>query len=277
MRKFTSIYILFTSVYNRSSYLNVRLVQQSQPYFFPATMLKMKKLVKSFALFLVSVFLTFCGQSQTNSPKDSIKAESKDIVTSLRSNGPSIHTKYEYTDSMGKRLIIQNGFPRGGSRYTDPNGEVYGYAVFWTRVINETDNPLELKIDFLDSYEVPSLPGKYFKILVPPDTMTRDKEALFNYGLTDLDSFLDNSIHKPSSLKRTINPKESTGFYVVKLSLTTGGPRGGGDILRTGLSLKGQDLFYRVSVYDSLAPPSLMDEKEINCGSINLKKLVLQK
>ena len=55
------------------------------------------------------------------------------------------------------------------------------------------------------------------KILLPSDTMTLDKEPLFDYGLTDLKSFLDNSIHKPSSLKRTINPKESSGFYVVIL------------------------------------------------------------
>ena len=47
--------------------------------------------------------------------------------------------------------------------------------------------------------------------------MTRDKEDLFNYGLTDIDSFLNNSIDKPSSLKRTINPKKSSGFYVVRL------------------------------------------------------------
>jgi hypothetical protein len=226
---------------------------------------------------LVFVFHTSYGQNQTNVPKDNIKSETKDTVPSYRSNDPNIHTKYEYTDSIGKRLIILNGFPRGGSRYTDPNGEVYGYAVFWTRIINETDNPLELKIDLLDSYEVPSLPGKYFKIVVPPDTTTRDKDDLFNYGLTNLESFLDSSIHKPSSLKRTINPKESSGFYVVKLSLTSEGARGGGDILRTGLSLKGQDLFYRVSVYNSTAPPSVISEKEIPCGSINLKNLMLRK
>ena len=107
--------------------------------------------------------------------------------------------------------------------------------------------------------------------------MTIDRIHVFSYGLTGLDAFLDTSIHKPSSLKRTINPQESSAFYVVKLSLVSEGPRGGGDILRTGLILKGQDLFYRVSVYDSLAPPSLMDEKEIHCGSINLKNLVLQK
>jgi hypothetical protein len=96
-----------------------------------------------------------------------------------------------------------------------------------------------------DSYEHPFLPGKYFKILVPADTMTLDKFPLFNYGLTDLESFLDNSIHKPSSLKRTINPKESSGFYIVMLSLRVEGAQG--SMLRTGLSLKGQDLFYRIS------------------------------
>lgn len=229
--------------------------------------------IDKYALFLMLSICTSCAQNQTNLPKENIKSETKDIVASLRSDDPNFHTKYEYTDSIGKSLIIQNGFPRGGSRYTDPNGEVYGYAVFWTRIINETDNPLELKFDFLDSYEVPSLPGKYFKILVLPDTMTRDKENLFNYGLTSLESFLENNIHKPSSLKRTINPKESSGFYVLKLSLVSEGARGGGDVLRTGLILKGQDLFYRVSVFSSPQagqPPSVTGEKEIHCGSINL-------
>jgi hypothetical protein len=237
------------------------------------------KYIQVYALFLMLIFCTsWGGQNKPDLPKDDLKSETKDTVPSYRSNDPNFHTQYEYTDSIGKRMIIQNGFPRGGSRYTDPNGGVYGYGIFWTRIINETDNPLELKIDFLDSYEVPSLPGIHFKILVLPDTMTLDKIPLFNYGLTVLDSFLDNSIHKPSSLKRTINPKESSGFYVVKLGRTSKGPRSGGDILRTGLSLKGQDLFYRVSVYnDNPLPSLLISEEEIHCGSINLKNLMLRK
>jgi hypothetical protein len=226
----------------------------------------MKKLVILFDLFLMSVFLTSCGQSQTNSPKETIKAETKDIVTSPGSDARNIHTKYEYADSIGKRLIIQNSIPRGGIKYTDSNGEVYVYAVFWTRIINETDNPLELKIDFpVNSYEVPSLPGKYYKILVPPDTMTIDKEPLFNHGLADLESFLDKSIHKSSSLKRTINPKESSGFYVVILCLVEGAH----GTMRTELSLKGQDLFYRIK-NDGSKSNTKSSDKEINCGSINL-------
>jgi hypothetical protein len=226
----------------------------------------MKKIIKLFTLFLMPVFLSSCGQTQTNSPKETIKAETKDKVTSPGTNEPDIHSKYEYVDSIGKRLIIQNGLPRGGIRYTDPNGEVYHYTIFWTQIINETDNPLELKIHFpVDSYEVPSLPGKYYKILVPPDTMTLDKKPLFNHGLTHLESFLDKSIHKPSSLKRTINPKESSGFYVVILCLVEGAH----GTMRTGLSLKGQDLFYRIK-NDGSKSNTKSSDKEIDCGRINL-------
>jgi ligand-binding sensor domain-containing protein len=46
----------------------------------------MKKHVKLFALFLMSVFLTSCGQNQTNSTEDSIKSETKDTVTSQGPN-----------------------------------------------------------------------------------------------------------------------------------------------------------------------------------------------
>jgi hypothetical protein len=179
-------------------------------------------------------------------------------------NGKNIYTKYEYADSSGKRLIIQNSFPRGGMKYTDPKGEVYNYVVFFTRIINETDNPLELKIDFpVDTYEVPSLPGKYYKVLVTPDTMTLDKEGLFCYGL-GITSFLDNHIHGSSPLNRTIHPKESSGFYVVILGLVEGAH----GTMRTGLSLKGQNLFYRITI-DGSRSHTKSNDQEMNCGSIS--------
>jgi len=233
----------------------------------------MKRPVLFFALFLLTVFYISCEQNKTSVPKDNIRSETKDIVTSPGSDEKDIYTRYEYTDSNGKCIIIQNGYPKGGIKYTDPNGNACGYAVFWTRIINETGNPLELKIDFpINSYEISNLPGKYFKVLVPADTMTIDKMPLFRYGLTDVDSFLDNNIHNPTSLKRTIHPKESSGFYFLMLILTeeaTG-------MTRTGVSLKGQDLFYTISRYSITKPVSLIDEKEIHCGSINLKNLILQ-
>lgn len=71
----------------------------------------------------------------------------------------------------------------------------------------------------MESYEFPSLPGRYFKLLLPADTMTLDKAPLSNYGLMDLVYFLDNNRHKSSFLERSIKPKESSGFYVVKLNI----------------------------------------------------------
>lgn len=204
-----------------------------------------------------------CGQGSRSTPT-TVDIET---INSVRN--------YEYVDSMGKRIIIHNSLPNGDS-YTDPAGKKYFKVIFWTRVFNETDAPLELKIDFpLDQYEIPGLPGKYYKVLVPPDTMTIDKEPLHYYGLTGLKSFLDSNIHKPSSLKRTIIPKESSGFYIVILSLTTEGTPGG--ILRTGLNLRGQNLFYKISRYASKVGLPLIGENEIPCGSINLKILRLTK
>ena len=55
----------------------------------------MKKLVKLFAVFLMFVFHTSCGQNQTNVPKDNIKSETKDIVTSPGFK-EKYNTKYEY-------------------------------------------------------------------------------------------------------------------------------------------------------------------------------------
>jgi len=231
------------------------------------------KYIRLYTLFLMFVFCNSCGgQNKPDVAKEISKAESKNIFTSPGSN-ETYHTKYEYTDSIGKSLIIQNSFPRGGL-YKAPNGNAYAKAIFWTRIINETDNPLELTIDFSgDSYEFPGSVGSsvssYYKILVPPDTMTPDKERIYDYDLTDLKYFLENSIDKPSSLKRTINPKESSGFYVVRLlikpkSSSRREKADGNGTTRAGFSLKGQNLFYA------------LNGKEIQCGKVNLKNLTLK-
>jgi hypothetical protein len=234
----------------------------------------MKK--KILILIIAITGLLSCKQPNKSTP-DIVATETLDSKKNIQNkkafNSSDIYTEYKYIDSDGKNITIQNGFPRGGVKYTDKNGDNYNYAVFWTKIINETDNPLELKMDFpLDSYDVPSLPGKYYEVLIPADTMTFEKFPLFLYGLTNLESYLDNNIHKSASLKRIIQPKESNGFYAVIVCLTEGAH----GTMRTELSLKGQNLFYRIKV-DGSKSNSKSSDMEIRCGNINFKNLVLQK
>ena len=220
---------------------------------------KKNKLMKK-RIFLIFVFATLFSCKQASTP------ETFEIET--------VHTvrKYEYADARGKRVLIENSLSRGGS-YVGPNGEEYSKIMFWTRIINDTDKPLELNIDLpIHSYEVPTLPGKYYKIFIPSDTMTLEKEPLQDYGMKDCKSFLDTNIHNPSHLKRTITPSESTGFYVILLF-----EKGVSGLSRTGLHLKGQNLYYKVTRYTGKQGITFVDEKEINCGSINLKNLVRKK
>ena len=211
-------------------------------------------------LILSTTGLFSCGQAS----KSTRETDDIETINSVRN--------YEYADSMGNRLIIHNSGPNSKVNYTDPNGKKYNYAVFWTQITNETINPVDLKIDFpLDSFEFPHSSGNYMKLLLPSETMTLDKASLSEYGLA-VKSFLDTGINKSYSLKRTINPKESIAFYVVTLS-----NHGSGGALRTGLSLKRQNLFYKISAYKMAPELPLMDEKEINCGSINSNNLILQK
>ena len=231
---------------------------------------------KSIFTFIIATAGLFSCKQSDNSKTDIIETKVSDPIKNIHNkntfNDKDIYTKYKYVDTDGKNVIIKNGFPRGGLKYTDKNGDNYNYVVFWTQIINETDNPIELKMDFpLNSYEVPSLPGTYYTVLIPKDTMTFEKFPLSLYGLTNLESYLDNNIHKSASLNRTINPKESNGFYIVILGLTEGAH----GTMRTGLTLKGQNLFYRINVNGSYSKTKSSDI-EINCGSINLKKLTLQ-
>jgi hypothetical protein len=224
------------------------------------------KYVHVYALLLLSVFCTSCrGQNKPAPQKENIKSETKDIVTSPGPNEHNSYTKYEYTDTDGKSIIIKNSFPRGGP-YTGSNGKNsnYSFLIFFTRIINETATPLELTINFpADSFATGEGGNYYLKLFLPPDTMTLDKESLSNYGITGLESFLD--FNKPTMFQRTINPKEECLFYIGSVFYQARGTawkdesRGGN---RAELILKGQDLFYRmVPQIDSLP-----------CGHIILKK-----
>ncbi len=221
---------------------------------------------KNITLMILAIFcLSSCNQNSKSTTKKNEQSE--------KTIDKNIYSEYTYINPGGGKIIIQNSLPKGGMKYTDVKGKIYNYGVFWTQIINETDNALQLNISFpLDSYEVPSLTSEYFEILIPSDTMTIEKSPLYLYGLTNFKTFLDNNIHKESILERTINSKESTGFYVVILCLSEGAH----GTMRTELNLKEENLFYRLKVDGSNSNKKSSD-KQIHCGSINLKNLTLQK
>ena len=165
-----------------------------------------------------------------------------------------------YSETISDGVIIQNSFPKGGL-YNGPTNKNFHYSnlVFYTRVINKTAAPLELVINFsADSIAIPNSPDTFVKLFLPSDTMTVDKQILFNYGVRDLESF-----DKPTSFQRTINPNEECLFNVVAIfyqttAIARDGQRGGN---RAELVLKGQDLFYRM-------PPQI---DFLFCGHISKK------
>jgi hypothetical protein len=204
---------------------------------------------------LLTIYLTATGQTSPTKKESWFRVD-----TSFAKNGKSqkklthysyewIDTEVKYSDSTGKGIIIQNSLPRGDGYKT------FVYGIFWTRVINETTTPFELTINFpADSFAIPNFPDSYLKLFLPPGTMTPDKESLYNFGATGLESFLDTGLNKPTMLQRTINPKEECLFYI-------GAVPGAG--CRAALVLKEQGLFYRFSIIpDQLIP----------CGQIVFKK-----
>jgi hypothetical protein len=163
------------------------------------------------------------------------------------------------TNSNG--IVIQNSYPKGGP-YKGPVKKNFNYShlVFFTRVINQTETPVELTINFsADSIPIPHSPDTFVKLFLPSDTMTLDKQSLYGYGVKEMESF-----DKPTMFQRTIKPKEECLFYVVAIYYQTiatpeNRDRGGN---RAEFVLKGQDLFYRI-------PPTI---DSLPCGQIIFKR-----
>jgi len=216
----------------------------------------------------MSVGLWSCGQSSKSSP-DKIRIKEDLAVSSEASKKPQsiypninqyIHTDSTYTDTGGPIVTIINSYPKGGP-YHDPSGRSYGRVVFWHRVINRSTAPIELEINFPgETYAVPPSPDSYLKLLLPPGIFTLDDLDSFNFGASELDPFLDDNFDKPTTLRETIQPNEEVLFWTAAVSYNSGGT------VRAGLVVKGQDLFYKISIYphfESLLFP---------CGKISIKK-----
>jgi hypothetical protein len=175
-------------------------------------------------------------------------------------NGQRIGTEW-YSESTNNGITIQNSYPKGGP-YPGPTSKHYNYSylVFFSRVINETENPLELKIDFsADSIAIPNSPYTYVKLFLPQDTMTMAKESLFSYGITAIESF-DN----PTRFQRNLNPGEDCLFYTVAIFYQTNpdawNQKRGGN--RAELILNGDNLYYNL-------PPQI---DSLHCGHLRFSK-----
>ena len=132
-------------------------------------------------------------------------------------------------------------------------GIKYSHVIFWTRIHNQTATPIKLQLTFPDITYLQS-PNAHIKILLPKDTMSYEKEQLFNYGLTNLESLLNDNSKQVKTLKKTIDPKKDYYFYIPVFMHEING------IARASIVLKGEKLFYKISIGN--------DTAFILCGSL---------
>lgn len=179
------------------------------------------------------------------------------IFTLAKAQREEIDLNYLYSETDNNGIIIQNSLPKGGP-YTGSVEKHFNYShlVFFTRIINDTDKPIEVAVNFsADSTVIPNSPDTFVKLFLPADTMTVEKQSLFSYGITDLASF-----DKATSFQKILNPKEDCLFYVNTIFYQTkpdaiNQSKGGN---RAEFVLKGQNLFYNM-------PPQI---NSLPCGHI---------
>ena len=219
----------------------------------------------SIVLIMIITWLCSCGR-RINFETSKVAIDSdrqRSLIHDLeKSSGYHyIYTDTTYASSTGKGITIQNGVPKGGNieprtPYIDSTGKQYFFAAFWTRIVNQTDTCLELKVNFPgDSFSLSPASDPYLKLFLPPDTMTIDKLPLYSYGLTGMKSYVDANFSNATGMSKIIKPNEEHMFYIVTVSFRAGGPA------RSALFLKQKELFYRISM-GSYGP------LEIPCGTI---------
>lgn len=167
-----------------------------------------------------------------------------------------VDSEIKLTDSKGNTAMVTNSLPRGGG-VVYQNGKKYGYVVFWTRMSNQSATPIELKLKFPDvTFFKP--PESYVKIVLPKESMNIEKEQLFDYGLTNLQSLLNDESNQISILKKKIGPIEDYFFYVTVFIHIDGSGSA-----RAKFQLKDKNLFYKFSMGS--------DTTLIPCGSLDFK------
>ena len=167
-----------------------------------------------------------------------------------------VDSEVKLMDSKGNTAMVTNSLPKGGG-VVYQNGKKYGYVVFWTRMSNQSATPIELKLKFPDvTFFKP--PESYVKIVLPKESMNIEKEQLFDYGLTNLQSLLNDESNQLNILKKKIGPKEDYFFYVTVFIHIDGSGSA-----RAKFELNDKELFYKISIGS--------DTTLIPCGSLDFK------
>lgn len=167
-----------------------------------------------------------------------------------------VDSEVKHTDSKGNTVMMTNSLPKGGG-VVYQNGKKYGYVVFWTRMTNQSANPIELKVKFPEVTFFKS-PDSYIKIMLPKESMNIEKDQLFDYGLTNLQSILNDESNQLSILQKKIAPKEDYLFYIT-VFIHIEGSRSA----RAKFELNDKELFYKISMGS--------DTTLIPCGSLDFK------
>jgi hypothetical protein len=167
-----------------------------------------------------------------------------------------VDSEVKHTDSKGNSVMMTNSLPKGGG-VVYQNGKKYGYVVFWTRMSNQSATPIELKIKFPEVTFFKS-PDSYIKIVLPKESMNIEKEQLFDYGLTNFQSLLNDESNQLGILQKKIGPKEDYLFYVTVFIHI----KGGGSA-RAKFELNDKELLYKISMGS--------DTTLIPCGSLEFK------
>ncbi len=177
------------------------------------------------------------------------------LLLSFTVLGQKFHTKYEYSDSINSDISLENSYPKGGQKYTAPDGKEYVFVVFWSRITNKSISDLEVEVNLSPaSFTVPTSTDVNFSLYLPSEEMTLEKDPLKNYGL-DIKAFLEENIGKPSKLNKTISPNDSQLLYMVAVS-----DKGVEGVVRAGFELSGQKLVYKINGH------------KIECGRIEIKR-----
>ena len=167
-----------------------------------------------------------------------------------------VDSEVKHKDSKGNSVMMTNSLPKGGG-VVYQNGKKYGYVVFWTRMSNQSATTIELKVKFPEVTFFKS-PDSYIKIVLPKETMKIEKEQLFDYGLTNFQSLLNDETNQLGILQKKIGPKEDYLFYVTVFIHIEGGGSA-----RAKFELNDKELLYKISIGS--------DTTLIPCGSLEFK------